>query len=304
MNIHQPTLLLVDDDLVNLEILVEHLEEAGYQTVSAMNGCEAWSLLEREPERFDAVLLDRMMPVMNGMEVLAKIKAHGELDFLPVILQTAAGSTEEVRQGIEAGAFYYLTKPFTKEVVLAIVRAAVRDYAKVKELHRELGKQTRIFLCLDSAQFHFQTLEEAHVLALLLANACPDPIRVVPGLTELMINAIEHGNLDITYEEKSRLQEEGILDSELSRRLALPEFSQKKVKINFRRTQEVIEFTITDQGTGFDWKHYMELSPDRGMATHGRGIALARALSFDSIVYQGIGNQLVCVVALSGSSCS
>ncbi|MCA9468437.1 MAG: response regulator, partial [Nitrospira sp.] len=123
MNIHQPTLLLVDDDLVNLEILVEHLEEAGYQTVSAMNGCEAWSLLEREPERFDAVLLDRMMPVMNGMEVLAKIKAHGELDFLPVILQTAAGSTEEVRQGIEAGAFYYLTKPFTKDVVLAIVRA-------------------------------------------------------------------------------------------------------------------------------------------------------------------------------------
>ena len=298
MNNHQPTLLLVDDDPINLEILIDHLEGAGYQTVSAMDGGEAWGRLEQEPDRFDAVLLDRMMPVMNGMEVLAKIKANGALDFLPVIMQTAAGSPEEVRQGIEAGAFYYLTKPFTKEVVLAIVRAAVRDYAKVKALHRELAEQTRIFLCLDSAKFHFRTMEEAHILSLLLANACPDPGRVVLGLTELMVNAIEHGNLQITYEEKSRLQAEGAMDVELTRRLSLPEFAQKNAQIAFLRNEKTIEFTITDQGVGFDWTQYLDMSPDRGFATHGRGIALARALSFDSIEYQGVGNQLMCVVAL------
>lgn len=106
MNRSQLPLLLVDDDPVNLEILVEYLEEAGYQTVTAGQGEEAWDILQQEPSQFQAVLLDRMMPVMNGMEVLANIKAHPSLNIIPVIMQTAAAASDEIREGIEGGAFF------------------------------------------------------------------------------------------------------------------------------------------------------------------------------------------------------
>lgn len=294
-----PPLLLVDDDPVNLEILVEYLEDAGYQTVTTNNGQEAWDILQQGTHAFQAILLDRMMPVMDGMKLLAKVKAELALYGLPVIMQTAAVSSEEIREGIEAGAFYYLTKPYSKEVLLAIVQAAVADFTKYETLQREVDQQSKIFPCLDSAQFHFRTLEEARILALLLAQACPEPDRVAMGLTDLLVNAVEHGNLNISFNEKTILRETGEWDAEVARRLTLPEFAHKQAMIKFCRSSEQIEFTITDQGLGFDWKQYLDISPDLVFATHGRGIAMARALSFDAMEYQGLGNEVVCTIITS-----
>ena len=89
--------------------------------------------------------------------------------------------------------------------MLAIVQAAVRDFTEYQSIQKELSAQIKIFQCLDSAQFHFQTLKEAQTLALLLAQAFPEPDRVAMGLTDLSVNAVEHGNLHITYDEKTRL---------------------------------------------------------------------------------------------------
>ena len=69
------TILAVDDDAVNLEIIQESLAEAEYQIVTASDGEQAWALLQEDPDRFDAVLLDRMMPKMNGMALLALMQA-------------------------------------------------------------------------------------------------------------------------------------------------------------------------------------------------------------------------------------
>ena len=239
------------------------------------------------------------MPVMDGMEVLAKIKSHASLSMLPIIMQSAATSSDEIRQGIEAGAFYYLTKPYTKEVLISIVEAAVRDFIMYQSIQRESDKQSKIFHCLNSAHFAFQTLDEAQTLALLLAQACPEPERVVIGLTDLLFNAVEHGNLHITYDEKTRLQETGEWETEIARRLSLPEFAHKKATVRFHRNAERIEFTITDQGPGFDWKRHLEINPDMVFETHGRGIAMARALSFDTMEYRGVGNEVVCTINVS-----
>ena len=304
MDSNQLSLLLVDDDPLNLVILVDDLEEAGFHTVTACQGEEAWELLQQGPHQFQAVLLDRMMPGMDGMAVLAKIKSHASLNRLPVIMQTAAASPDEVREGIEAGAFYYLTKPFTKEIMLAIVQAAVRDFIKYQSIQSELVEQTKIFYCLQSAHFDFQTLDEAQTLALLLAQVFTDPERIAMGLTDLLFNAVEHGNLHITYDEKTRLQQTGEWETEIARRLSLPEFAHKKATIRFHRNAERIEFTITDQGPGFDWKRYLEMSPDLAFATHGRGIAMARALSFDTMEYRGVGNEVVCTINVSEDATS
>ena len=97
-----PHILIVDDEPFNIEILTEHLEQKGYSVEPAYDGVEAWELLQRDDVSYDAILLDRMMPRMNGMELLAKIKQMDRFKMLPVILQTAMGSPEAVRAYLSA----------------------------------------------------------------------------------------------------------------------------------------------------------------------------------------------------------
>lgn len=182
---------------------------------------------------------------------------------------------------------------------MAIVQSAVRDFTKYQSIQAELDEQSKIFHCLHSAHFDFQTLDEALALALFLAQACPEPDQVAMGLTDMLVNAVEHGNLQMTYDEKTRLIKDGGLDAEIARRLTLPEFAHKKATIRFHQNAERIEFTITDQGPGFDWKRYLEINPDLVYATHGRGIAMARGISFDTMEYQGVGNEVVCTINVS-----
>lgn len=73
------TLLLVDDEPFNLELMSEQLEDAGYKTVTADSGEAAWNVLQQEEHRFSAVLLDKMMPGMNGFELLRRIKQSPQL---------------------------------------------------------------------------------------------------------------------------------------------------------------------------------------------------------------------------------
>ncbi|MBA1445372.1 MAG: response regulator [Gammaproteobacteria bacterium] len=294
-----PTILVVDDEVFNLEILSEHLEDAGYAPIVAENGRQAWNLLKETPERFDAVLLDRMMPEMDGMEVLAQIKAHPTLSALPVILQTAKAAKEDVLEGLQAGAYYYLTKPFNNDQLLAILKTAVGDYQHYRLLQQETQHTSHALTLMDKGQFTFRTLKEGRDLVTLLSNAHPEAAKVVMGLSELVINAVEHGNLGITYDDKSRLNEEGTWEEEVERRLALPENATKTVSLSFERARSEVRFLIHDQGDGFDWQDYLEMSPDRIFDTHGRGIAMARMVSFDQLEYLGNGNQVVATITMN-----
>jgi anti-sigma regulatory factor (Ser/Thr protein kinase) len=110
------------------------------------------------------------------------------------------------------------------------------------------------------------------------------------GLMELMLNAIEHGNLGITYDEKTALIREDCLQEEVQRRLELPENADKFASIKFRRDGISLIFVISDQGNGFDWKSYLEMGMERLMDNHGRGIAMSRSISFTQLEYRGKGN--------------
>ncbi|GJL53245.1 MAG: hypothetical protein NPIRA02_03770 [Nitrospirales bacterium] len=289
-------LLLVDDDSVNLQILHEYLEDEGYALVDAGDGEEAWSLLEAEGDSFYAVLLDRMMPKLDGLTVLKRMMAHEALRDIPVIMQTAAGAVSQIQEGIEAGAFYYLTKPFDREMLLGIVASSIRKAVKQREVQNDLLRQSRSVRSMQNGTFRIRTLHDVHNLSVLLANACPDPERIAMGLNDLLMNAIEHGNLGISYDEKTQLQDAEEWESEIHRRLALPENMDKYVEVTFRRLPEEIQVVITDQGEGFDWTRYEHFSPHLALASHGRGIAMAKALCFDQLHYRGKGNEVLCVI--------
>ena len=297
---HSPRILIVDDEPFNVEILLEYLEDSGYELDTAADGQEAWEKLEAAPDHYDVVILDRMMPRMNGMEVLARIKAHPVMQSIPVILQTALAARDEILEGMQAGAWYYLTKPFEEELLSSVLGTAVEDRQRYRRLQEEMSVTGRTFGLMCEGRFRFQTLEAARDLARVLANACPEPNRAIIGISELLINAVEHGNLAISYEEKSRLREGNRWDEEVARRLADPEYADRFVEVSFRRDPAGVELVITDEGEGFDWQKYLDMDPSRAFDNHGRGIAMSRQISFDSIEYRGRGNEVVVRVDLPG----
>jgi hypothetical protein len=145
----------------------------------------------------------------------------------------------------------------------------------------------------------FRTIDEVHALAKSLITAiCPDHPHVVAGLVELMINAVEHGNLGITYGEKTELNQAEQWDAEIEKRLNLPENQKKSANIHWERNSEEVVFTICDQGDGFEWHIYMDAEQKRIHDLHGRGITMARAMSFTHLEYQGCGNIVRAVVKL------
>jgi CheY-like chemotaxis protein/anti-sigma regulatory factor (Ser/Thr protein kinase) len=285
--------LIVDDEPFNLEILAEHLHDAGYATATAMDGEEAWEVLQADREGFDTILLDRMMPRMDGMQVLAKLKQHPEFQHIPVIMQTAVGAAENVQEGLAAGAYYYLIKPFQREMLLAIVAAAVGFHQERSQLEREISEHADSYKLLVNGAFRFRTLDEARQLTLLLSRACPDPQRVALGLSELLVNAVEHGNLAISYSDKTRLLQMGRWQEEVEARLSDAKFNQRIVNVSFASVSDEVQIRIVDEGAGFDWQPFLEFSPERAFDPHGRGISMARMLSFDSVEYQGRGNDVL-----------
>ena len=291
----KPKILTVDDEAFNLDILGEYLSDADYEVIVATDGQEALEKLEAHPD-IDVIVLDRMMPRMDGMTFMSHVKDNELYAAIPVIMQTAAASEDQIKQGIEAGVFYYLTKPYEETVLLSLVRSALEEHRQKKELREELKAQKRVVELMQSARFQFRTLTDARQLAVHIANAFPNPENVVYGLSELMINAVEHGNLGITYEDKTRLVLSNRWHAEVAARLSLPENAKRFAVLELEASDDAIIVTISDQGQGFDYESYLELSPERATDPHGRGIATACGLSFDEVTYLGSGNQVRCRV--------
>ncbi len=118
-------ILVVDDDenILNLEKTI--LEGQGFQVTRAAGGAEALRLLETAS--FDLVLLDVMMPEVDGFTVCRKIKEDGRLKDLPVIFLTAKGGGEALAEGFESGAVMYINKPFTANKLLTIVNTMLES---------------------------------------------------------------------------------------------------------------------------------------------------------------------------------
>jgi DNA-binding response OmpR family regulator len=293
----QARVLIVEDNESDRTLLDAYLSRDGFDTEFACDGVEGWSMLDAHPDRYDLVVLDRSMPRMDGMELLRRMKHDHRFLIIPVILQSALVARDEVIEGIRAGAYYYLTKPYDTEMLISVVRTAATDSAAARELQKRVRRGLQVLQLLDEAHFSYRTIEEARGLAAVLANACPDAEATVIGLTELLVNAVEHGNLGITYDEKSTLLAEGSWAAEIERRLTLPENLRKRVDVRFHRADAELSFTICDCGNGFEWTRYLDIDPRRAFDRHGRGILMARHVSFSSVEYRGCGNEVVATVS-------
>ncbi|MCQ8130101.1 response regulator [Methylomonas rivi] len=286
-----PTILLIEDETICADFIRHILSTEGFQTIPVNSGTKALEILANRTDQIDAILLDRGLPDIDGFNLLTQIKHNPAFRNIPVILETASTDDASIEQGLAAGAYYYLTKPLNANLLRCIVKTAVEQYRDTKALLASINLTGQtLYQHLEQAVFRFRTLEEARSLAQLLSLACPAPERVVIGLQELLINAVEHGNLGISYAEKTQLMLQGQWLEEVDRRLSLPDLGSRRVEVGFQRKAEAICYTIRDEGAGFDWQNYLRLDPTRAFDPNGKGIALANMMSFDSLAYLGRGN--------------
>jgi class 3 adenylate cyclase/CheY-like chemotaxis protein len=130
----EPVVLVVDDQAPNIRLLDAVLSPRGYRVLTATSGEQALTILREEQPHI--VLLDIMMPGMDGYEVCRRIREHPATAFLPVVMITASDTQEKIR-AIEAGADDFVTKPFDQAELLARVRSLVR----VKRYHDTIEQQ-------------------------------------------------------------------------------------------------------------------------------------------------------------------
>ena len=131
----QALILIVDDNSTNIKVLSDSLKVAGYKVLIAKNGHSALSKLDNISP--DLILLDVMMPGMNGFEICEKIQLSDRLQDIPIIFMTALSDPEHKVRGLQAGAVDYITKPFQEEEVLARVGV----HMKLRQLNRQLEQR-------------------------------------------------------------------------------------------------------------------------------------------------------------------
>jgi class 3 adenylate cyclase len=130
-----PLILIVDDNPTNVDILRARLEAHNYEILSAGDG-EAGLATAREAQP-DLILLDIMMPKIDGIDVCRKLRADTSLPFIPIVMVTAKADSKDIVAGLEAGADEYLTKPVDQAALVARVKSMLR----IKELHDTVHEQ-------------------------------------------------------------------------------------------------------------------------------------------------------------------
>lgn len=285
--------LVVDDEPLNLDLISEYLEDGNYNPIYANDGDVALAALQKRTD-IDVIVLDRMMPKMDGIQFLKAIKSDPKFKEIPVIMQTAANTPQQIAEGIENGVYYYLSKPYTKQVFLSIVNAAYDDIRQRQEIRRHIKEYGHAMSMIESGSFTFNTPEQARSLAILVGSCAVNSEGVMIGLTELMLNAIEHGNLGFSYNDKKGFKISGTWENEIAKRLMYPEYKSKVAHLKITKKDKEVNVSIVDQGEGFDWSKFNTIDPQRLMDPNGRGIAMCLNCGFTKIEYRGTGNQVEC----------
>ncbi len=285
--------LIVEDDDASRQFMVTMVRDEGYEVAEAVNGAEG--LKSFEAFQPDLVFSDISMPVMDGIEMLKKIRKQS-YDAI-VVMTTAFGTAEYTLKALRLHANDFLVKPLLPQDVIAVLKK-YHDVFTTRSVKREVFGM--ILHREMTLQLGNQPAIVSRVVDRLMQETedripAADRLNVHLGLLEIIMNAIEHGNLGITYAEKSEALEgrSDAWSSLVNKRMSELPYKDRSVLIQFQMDGECCEWTVTDEGSGFDWQSVPDPNdPENLLAANGRGIMLAR-MSFDDLSYLGNGNQVV-----------
>lgn len=286
-----PRILLVEDDPDVRNTLMALLCHHGYEAQTAADGSLALELFHRR--RADIVITDVRMPGINGLELLARVKQAAPETC--VVIMTGYGAEDTAIQAIRNGASNYFKKPVNiPEFVYAI--GVLADLVRSRHEHhfdpRLLEREFRTLRIGNDFDAIYPVIRE------LTANAVAFSFDVEStriALLEALTNAIEHGNLGISREEKRASLRAGSLRDLYASRACAPPGKDRTVRIEYELTPARITCRISDEGAGFDWRSLPDCAnPDNLFAGSGRGIVVMR-LSMDEVRFNGPGNAVTLI---------
>ncbi len=167
-------LLIVDDSISNLNIIGNVLKSSNYKITIALDGTQALNILDQMP--IDLILLDIMMPGMDGYEVCRRIKKNAATKDIPVIFMSALSDTRDIVEGFRCGGIDYITKPFKTEEI----KVRVETHLKVRKQNQELKK-----LNADKDLF-----------ISILAHDIKNPINYLTGFSELLLTNLRRYSIE------------------------------------------------------------------------------------------------------------
>jgi len=283
-------ILVIDDEKPLRDLLKIALTEEGYEVIEAKNGIEGVEKFkELNP---DIVITDVNMPEVSGIEVARKIKEISK--DTDVIIMTGYGTEELVIEALRNGASNYIKKPIHLKELYTILDSIIlkRETRKRYEIIKDVVnfEEKKIILDNDLSRVWGVVNQVFFNVPSHIESKSIEGLKL--GLYEIIVNAIEHGNLGITYEQKKEALQKNTYSSLIKERIKQANKQGKKILIFSTLVPEKIVIKVHDQGKGFDISKLPKAhEPENLLDSSGRGILLA-SLYFDTIDYKEPGNKV------------
>lgn len=281
-------ILILEDDHASRTYLTSLLSLNNYDCKAAENGEEGLEIFDEF--RPDIILSDIQMPRMSGLEFLQTIRRDNS-DAI-VIMITAYGSEDYAIKAFRDGANNYLKKPIYEDELLALLRKyepIIRQKSITNSIP-SLVLQRSFTMKFDSDVDLIPAVVDFLIEETGSMFSKDELINVELGLVELIMNAVEHGNLNITPKEKTKALELNNLHELYVERMADERYKDRKVTVLYNQNNESCEWMISDQGNGFDYEDLPDpTSSDNLLDMSGRGIFISKFM-FDTLEYMGKGN--------------
>ena len=267
-------ILVVEDDEDLCALLCRILSSEGFAADGVHDGEAAVRRVKSDPP--DAVVLDVMLPGMNGFDVCQELKFHRDTTLVPILMLTALGDRESRERGLWVGANAYVTKPYEPDDLVRKIRHLL-DHRRELAEHRV---HTRVELCMESDSLLREQLNDLLSELLLHTPLSEEEVhRIRYAVLEMTENAIEWGNR----------RQKGLT-----------------VRVAYELTDAFVKVVITDQGAGFDPQRLPHAASDEDPVSHlsmreklglrdgGFGIMISRGM-VDEVAYNAAGNEVTLI---------
>ena len=290
-------ILVVEDHPIYRKLLIDIIEAKKIKFLEAEDGEVGLEMFKKHKP--DLVICDILMPKMNGLELLKTIKEIKSDTY--VIIATAHDYEDWVIEALNSGASNYLKKPVTFKELTHILDKYY-EIEKNKSISKNIMSVVEEKQLILKLKLDIQSIPNiVDYLIKETGNKIKESDRLgfELGLNELIINSVEHGNLEISSEEKQKAFEDNKLLHLYNTKLKEPELANRTITIKLNITKEIIELEITDEGKGFDWRKISNpLTSDNIEKLAGKGVFLSKYY-FDELEYKGKGNIVRVIKILS-----
>ncbi len=280
-------ILIIGDEKAVQDNIVSMLKEEHCNTSIVNTLEETYTVLQNQ--NIDLLFCDSMF---SGLNTILEKSSKGLLFNVYLVIYSKGCLSKSFVYSLNSSFFCVLAYPFRKDELAKLLSQAetkkmydkdnALDFTSIKAESKSLvipNDVNRLYMYINQLIFSLRHMYEAKVVS-----------EIETGLYEIILNSIEHGNLNINFSEKEKAREEERYEKLLRERSQDPRYKDKKVKIEYTLDNDLVSYVVTDQGKGFDWKKLSLKSLDIvNLTRNGRGLILAKML-FDKVTYNPAGN--------------